>query len=379
MVALFSTKVEALIVTGPEASQVSVDGVPTTAQRKNAHLVNFTCAFVDRLRLTVARHTAAQQQKWGARYVDGDDPQSIIDQAILSELSDVCLAALEPVLKAIADHVVEKILPRIHSEFSVDSEDDPPFVQDLQAFIHRMRTEYLTGFSASSFGGSINASRSTSSEKQLFNSGEAALRAGLQTRVLPPCLDALAVHVSLLRPCTTIKQRSRLTSIAAAVEMTLSTLAPPSGHTEAAFARLRSLRQLFALSEEDILSTARSQSPSVTPKRGSIGLGSSADYLPGSLVLHHVIARGSEEIPLPHQTAGSGNGGAGWSLDRYVRWCLRQADEAARLTFISRAMAVYVEGVEARHQHEYPEIYPLIRDLVELYQQGLLQDQNEDH
>lgn len=128
----------------------------------------------------------------------------------------------------------------------------------VQAFIHRMRTEYLTGFSVSS-GGSVSASRSTSSDKLLFNSGESALRAGLQVGVLPPCLDALAVHVSLLRPCTTVKQRSRLTSSAAAVEMILSTLAPPSRHTEAAFARLRSLRQLFALPEEDILSVRGSE------------------------------------------------------------------------------------------------------------------------
>lgn len=120
---------------------------------------------------------------------------------------------------------------------------------------------------------------------------------------------------------------------------------------------------------------ARSQSSSTIPQRGTIGLGSSTDYIPGSLVLHHVIARGPEEIPLPHQTAGIGSGG--WSLDRYVRWCLRQADEAARLTFVSRAMDVYVEGVETRQQHEYPEIYPLIRDLMELYQQGP-QDRNED-
>lgn len=142
MVSLFSAKVEALIVTGPEASQVSVDGFPTSGQQKNAHLVNFTCAFADRLRTAVARHTTAQQQKWDARYAGGDDSQSIIDQAIVSELSNVCLAALEPLLKAITDHVVEKILPRIHLEISADGEDDPPFVRDLQVWL----ASYLLSF-----------------------------------------------------------------------------------------------------------------------------------------------------------------------------------------------------------------------------------------
>ncbi|VDL61300.1 unnamed protein product [Hymenolepis diminuta] len=368
MVALFSTKVEALIVTGPESSQVSVDGLPTPGQQRNVHLVNFACAFVDRLRMTVARHTTAQRQKWGIRGDGTDDPQAIIDQTIVSEISDVCLSALEPLLKAITDHIVEKCLPRIHSEIAVSGEDDPPFVRDIQAFVHRMRTEYLTGFSASSGGGTVGINRSVA---PLFNSGEAALRFGLQTRVLSPCLDALAVHISLLRPSASVEQRSRLTSCAVAIEMILSTLAPPSVHTEAAFARLRALRQLFALPEEDILSMVKSQAPSKTPHRGVIGFGSNVDSLPGSLVLHHVISRAPDEIPSPyHQTSGSGGGQVvGWSLDRYVRWCLRQADESARLTFITRAMDVYVEGVESRQQREYPEIYPLIRDLIEFYQQ----------
>lgn len=124
---------------------------------------------------------------------------------------------------------------------------------------------------------------------------------------------------------------------------------------------------------------AKSQAPSTTPHRGVIGLGSNVNILPGSLVLHHVISRAPDEIPLPyHQTSGSGGGQVvGWSLDRYVRWCLRQADESARLTFITRAMDVYVEDVESRQQREYPEIYPLIRDLIEFYQQEFCEDQEE--
>ncbi|VDO05075.1 unnamed protein product [Rodentolepis nana] len=371
MIALFSTKVEALIVT----SQVSVEGLPTPGQQKNVHLVNFTCAFVDHLRMAVARHTTAQQQKWGIRREDIDDPQAIVDQTIVSELSDVCLSALEPLFKALTDHVVEKYLPRIHLEISMAEEVDPPCVRDIQAFIHRMRTEYLSGFTTSSGSGIVSINRSAA---PLFNSGEAALRFGLQTRVLSPCLDALAVHISLLRPCTSVEQRSHLTSCAAEIEMILSTLAPPSLHTEAAFARLRILRQLFALSEEEILLTVKSKGSSLTSNRGVIGLGSNVGSLPGSLILHHMIARAPTEIPLPyHQAARGGDQIEGWSLERYVRWCLRQADEAARLTFITRAMDVYVEGVESRQQREYPEIYPCIRDLIEFYQQELSEDHQE--
>nr|CDS31241.1 oligomeric golgi complex subunit 5 [Hymenolepis microstoma] len=371
MIALFSTKVEALIVT----SQVSVDGLPTPGQQKNAHLVNFTCAFVDHLRMAVARHTTAQQQKWRTRRKDADDPQAIVDQSIVSELSDVCLSALEPMLKAITDHVVEKYLPRIHLEISVNGEVDPPCVRDIQVFIHRMRTEYLTGFTTSSGSGTVSINRPTA---PLFNSGEAALRFGLQTRVLSPCLDALAVHISLLRPSTTMEQRSHLTSCAGEIEMILSSLAPPSVHTEAAFARLRMLRQLFALPEEEILSAVKSKSSSMTANRGVIGLGSNVDSLPGSLILHHMISRAPVEIPMPyHQAARNDDQVAGWSVDRYVRWCLRQADEPARLTFITRAMDIYVEGVESRQQREYPEIYPFIRDLIEFYQQEVWDDRQE--
>nr|CDS31237.1 oligomeric golgi complex subunit 5 [Hymenolepis microstoma]CDS31243.1 oligomeric golgi complex subunit 5 [Hymenolepis microstoma]CUU98394.1 oligomeric golgi complex subunit 5 [Hymenolepis microstoma] len=71
----------------------------------------------------------------------------------------------------------------------------------------------------------------------------------------------------------------------------------------------------------------------MTPNRGIIGLGSNVDSLPGSLILHHMISRAPVEIPMPyHQAARNDDQVAGWSVDRYVRWCLRQADEPARLT-----------------------------------------------
>ncbi|CDI98323.1 oligomeric golgi complex subunit 5 [Echinococcus multilocularis] len=357
MVALLSTKVEALIITSPEAFQVSADGLPTTAQQKNAHLVTFTCTFVDRLRITVAGHSTVQQQMWECRKLGVEDPREIIDKAIVTELSSVCLSALEPILKAIKDYILDYILPRMHKEIP-DGDEDPPYVHDLQAFINRMRTEYLTGFSVSL---STTGSGIRSADKQIFTSGEAAVNTGLQTRVLPHCLDALAVHTSLFRPCTDEAQRSRLTTGSAAIEMALATLAPPSVSTEGAFARLRTLRQLFSLPTEDILSMSKSQGLALLTEssRRAVGLGD--DCLPGSLVLHHVIARSPEEIPLPHQTA------SGWSLDRYIRWCLSTADEATRLAFITKALDVYTEQVQERKQRTYPPIYLVIRDLLEYY------------
>ena len=80
--------------------------------------------------------------------------------------------------------------------------------------------------------------------------------------------------------------------------------------------------------------------------------------LPMSLVLHHMIARADEDIPLPYQTA------SGWSLQRYARWCLSSADEATKLAFISKALDVYTEQVKTRKQRSYPPIYLLIRDLL---------------
>ena len=116
-----------------------------------------------------------------------------------------------------------------------------------------MRTEYLTGFSASPSSSACSGLHSAT-ERQLFTSGEVAGRVGLQTRVLPHCLDALAVHASLLRPTTTEAQRSRLTTTIAAIEIALTGLAPSSAGTEAPIARLRSLRQVISLPSEDIIS-----------------------------------------------------------------------------------------------------------------------------
>ncbi|VDM19349.1 unnamed protein product, partial [Hydatigera taeniaeformis] len=357
MMALFSTKVEALIITTPEAFHLPVDGFPTAAQKKNAHLVNFTCAFVDRLRMAIAGHATVQQQMWECRKAGVEDPQAIIDKAIVTKLSSVCLSALEPLLKAIKEYILDQVLPRIHKEIS-DGEEDPPYVRDLQAFVNRLQTEYLTSFSASL---STSGSGFRLAGKQIFTSGEVAVRTGLQTRVIPHCLDALAVHASLFRPCANEAQRSHLTTTSAAIEMALATLAPPSVSTEDAFARLRTLRQLFSLPTEDILSMSKSQglAPLKGCSRGNVGL--SGDRLPGSLVLHHVIARAPDEIPLPHQTV------SGWNLERYIRWCLLTADEAARLAFITNALDVYAEQVEERKQCAYPPIYLILRDLLEYY------------
>ncbi|KAL5108684.1 Conserved oligomeric Golgi complex subunit 5 [Taenia crassiceps] len=357
MIALFSTKVEALIVTGPEAFHVSADGSLTTAQQKNTHLVNFTCAFVDRLRMAVAAHATVQQQMWECRKVGVEDPQAVIDKAIVAKLSSVCLSALEPLLKATKDYILDQILPRMHKE-ALDDGEDPLYVRDLQAFINQMQTEYLTGFSVSL---SSTGSDFRLVEKQIFTSGEAVIRTGLQTRVLPHCLDALAVHASLFRPCADEAQRFRLTTSSAAIEMALAALAPPSACTEGALARLRALRQLFSLPIEDIHSMSKSQVPVPLTGSNQRAVGLSDDCLPGSLVLHHVIARSPDEIPLPHQTA------SGWSLKRYIRWCLFTADETARLTFIAKALDVYAEQVEERKQRTYPPIYLVIRDLLEYY------------
>uniref|UniRef100_A0A5K3EZS7 Conserved oligomeric Golgi complex subunit 5 n=1 Tax=Mesocestoides corti TaxID=53468 RepID=A0A5K3EZS7_MESCO len=352
MVALFATKVEALIVTSPEASQVSIDGLLNPAQQTNSHLVNFTCAFVDRLRMAVARHTTNQQQKRGHAKAGADDAQAIVDHAISSKLSGVCLAALEPLLTGIADHVIDQILPRMHKE-ALDNLEDPAYVQDLQIFVNRIRSVYLAGFSTST---STTSCCLRSANVQLFTSGEAAVRFGLQSRVLPRCLDALAVHSSLFRPCTGDVERSRLTTSNAAIEVALAALAPPSTFTDDPFIRLRALRQLFSTPTDEILSVTKTiefQSDA----RGAVGFVGSS--LPGSLALHHVIARSPNEIPLPHETA------SGWTLERYVRWCQAVADEPTRLAFISKSLDVYAEQVEARKQRVYPQLYIVVRDMLE--------------
>lgn len=93
--------------------------------------------------------------------------------------------------------------------------------------------------------------------------------------------------------------------------------------------------------------------------RGTVGF--VGPQLPGSLVLHHAIARAPEEIPLPYQSA------SGWSLERYTQWCLSTADESSRLDFVAKALDIYVAQVGSRQQRQYPQIYPIIRDLLAHY------------
>ena len=107
------------------------------------------------------------------------------------------------------------------------------------------------------------------------------------------------------------------------------------------------------------LQVQESNSPSSEDVQRAVGLVGTS--LPGSLVLHHMITRADEEIPLPYQTA------SGWNLERYTRWCLNTADEAMRLAFIGKALDVYTEQVEARKQRNYPPSYLVIRDLLDCY------------
>lgn len=134
VVTLFATKVEGLVATGPEASQVDAESSPTAAQLANTHLVNFTCAFAERLRLAVARHAASQQRKQESTSSQLISAQAIVDQALTSRLSTVCLAALEPLLNAIAGHISDNLLPRMHTEQAAnENAQESAYVKDLQA------------------------------------------------------------------------------------------------------------------------------------------------------------------------------------------------------------------------------------------------------
>lgn len=116
MVGLFATKVEALIGVGAEASQVT--GPRTPMQESNIDLVNLICGFIDALRFSVARHTIPNSPTSVIADKTGD-PQAIVDAAIMSKLNCLCLNILEPLLKAIADHIIHQLIPKMHAEYNL--------------------------------------------------------------------------------------------------------------------------------------------------------------------------------------------------------------------------------------------------------------------
>ncbi|VDL99320.1 unnamed protein product [Schistocephalus solidus] len=384
MVALFATKAEGLIEVGPMASQIS--GPPSPAQESNFQLVNLICHFGRSLRHSVARHVrglpAATKGSVLSPGLSG--PEAVVDAAIVDKLNPLCRTILEPLAASLGDGM-EEILVGMHQEFS----STPPgsdggcsaYIQSLQGFLRRLRTDLFSRLSTPTVMSDLcHLPRRPSDGQQFYTFGEIALLDSLREH-LSSCIDTFLLHASLLRPDNgrtasvptdqaaaaeeeeTLNReriRHRLATDCVEFELTLEEQVTVNGRIPGcrlidlapeAYARLRAFRPLLLIPTEDLLTTFTS-----TPAEGTGA--SPVTTLPGTLVLHHAISRAPAEIPCPHTASG-------WSLARYVHWVLHTPDEAARLNFISHALAVYTEQVEARNQREYPAIFPIIRNLLE--------------
>nr|VZI10463.1 unnamed protein product [Spirometra erinaceieuropaei] len=378
MVALFATKAEALIEVGPVARQIS--GPPSPAQESNFQLVNLICHFGRTLRHSVARHvrglpTTATKGSVSSLGLGG--PEAIVDAAVVDKLNPLCRTILEPLAASLGDGI-EEILVTMHQEFATTppsgDDDCSTYIRSLQDFLHRLRNDLFSRLSTPTVMSDLcPRPRHPSGSQQFYTFGEIALLDSLREH-LSCCIDTFLQHASLLRPdygkMTSVptdeeevnreRIRHRLAADCIEFELTLDEQVTANGKipgyrlvdlASEAYARLRAFRPLLLIPTEDLLTTFTS-----TPEKGAGA--SPVTTLPGSLVLHHVISRAPAEIPSPHTASG-------WSLARYVHWVLHTPDEAARLNFISHALAVYTEEVEARNQREYPTIFPIIRDLLE--------------
>ncbi|KAL7060564.1 hypothetical protein AAHC03_09486 [Spirometra sp. Aus1] len=378
MVALFATKAEALIEVGPVARQIS--GPPSPAQESNFQLVNLICHFGRTLRHSVARHvrglpTTATKGSVSSLGLGG--PEAIVDAAVVDKLNPLCRTILEPLAASLGDGI-EEILVTMHQEFATTppsgDDDCSTYIRSLQDFLHRLRNDLFSRLSTPTVMSDLcPRPRHPSGSQQFYTFGEIALLDSLREH-LSCCIDTFLQHASLLRPdygkMTSVptdeeevnreRIRHRLAADCIEFELTLDEQVTSNGKipgyrlvdlASEAYARLRAFRPLLLIPTEDLLTTFTS-----TPEKGAGA--SPVTTLPGSLVLHHVISRAPAEIPSPHTASG-------WSLARYVHWVLHTPDEAARLNFISHALAVYTEEVEARNQREYPTIFPIIRDLLE--------------
>uniref|UniRef100_A0A0X3PSK0 Conserved oligomeric Golgi complex subunit 5 n=2 Tax=Schistocephalus solidus TaxID=70667 RepID=A0A0X3PSK0_SCHSO len=384
MVALFATKAEGLIEVGPMASQIS--GPPSPAQESNFQLVNLICHFGRSLRHSVARHVrglpAATKGSVLSPGLSG--PEAVVDAAIVDKLNPLCRTILEPLAASLGDGM-EEILVGMHQEFS----STPPgsdggcsaYIQSLQGFLRRLRTDLFSRLSTPTVMSDLcHLPRRPSDGQQFYTFGEIALLDSLREH-LSSCIDTFLLHASLLRPDNgrtasvptdqaaaaeeeeTLNReriRHRLATDCVEFELTLEEQVTVNGRIPGcrlidlapeAYARLRAFRPLLLIPTEDLLTTFTS-----TPAEGTGA--SPVTTLSGTLVLHHAISRAPAEIPCPHTASG-------WSLARYVHWVLHTPDEAARLNFISHALAVYTEQVKARNQREYPAIFPIIRNLLE--------------
>ncbi|KAF6031066.1 COG5 [Bugula neritina] len=304
---MFAVKCEQLLSTDGEASQVIEPA--TAGQTRNAAVVNSLYYL----------HMAIDKLKNNS--MQGYDAKCL---AVVSESLEASTTlmrnAVQPLLSSINDSMEAIILTMHQEDFSSatahsDSQQCSLYMKELQGFLARVQSEYLSLFECTDF---------------ILECVQPYLCNGLELFVR---------HSSLLRPVGD-GGKMRLAADFAQMELAVHPLCKRVGDLGRSYKLLRAFRPLLFQSVENIV-----QSHAV------------GDVIPISTVLHYLFGRAPEELRSPHQVAN-------WSLSRYTHWLETHPSETDRLVLIKGALEAYVKSVSAKGGTEYSTVYPIMLELL---------------
>ncbi|KAL4226453.1 Conserved oligomeric Golgi complex subunit [Mactra antiquata] len=309
-VKMFCVKSEQLVCTDGEGSQVI--GPPTQGQTRNANVVNTLYHL----------HMAVSNVVNSLDHYPEEAKSSITDS--LQTIVLLMTSAIKPLLSSICD-ALEAIILTMHQEDfsgSSTSEVEVPcslYMRELQGFVSRCQTDYISQFTCQDF---------------------------IMECIQPMscrCIDLFVRHACLVRPLGD-GGKLRLAADFAQMELAISPFCKRVSDLGKPYRQLRAFRPLLFQTIEHI-----ADSPAL------------GDIISHSLLLHFMFARAPAEIKSPHVTAD-------WSLSRYSQWLDDHTSEKDRLALIKGSLEAYVQQVRSRQGKEFASIYPI---MVKVLQAGL--------
>ncbi|XP_064606457.1 conserved oligomeric Golgi complex subunit 5-like [Liolophura sinensis] len=311
---LFCVKSEQLISTDGEASQVI--GPTSPGQQLNAAVVNTLYQL----------HTAIVSTISNSNHLP-EAAKSHIDNA-LKDVVALMSNTVNPLFSSIAD-ALEAILLTMHQEDfsgpapSAGQTESPCslYMRELQGFISRARSDYLTQFTCTDF---------------------------IMDSIHPiacRCLELFVRHASLVRPLGE-GGKLRLAADFAQMELAIAPFCRRVSDLGKPYRLLRAFRPLLFQTSEHI-----AQSPALQ------------EIIPHSTAIHFLFARAPSELRSVYQLSD-------WSISRYSQWLDEHPSEKDRLMLIKGTLEAYVQYVRSRQGKEFTPLYPI---MLKLLQEGLQQ------
>ncbi|CAH8476211.1 unnamed protein product [Heterobilharzia americana] len=355
LIALFATKVEALVSTGTSSTQL-ID-CQTSEQQNNIYLVNLLCQFGTHLQLTVSKRlnnlnvlsvqdNQTSHKSSGSTTTTVQNPLQLISESTASHLNHLCSSILDPLLSAIGK-TIDEILSTMHNEYdhqnvSSNESSKSKYLQELQNFTARIRQQYLCDLSKPPK--SVSIVPNIFAKSGCYTCGEFALQNTLKP-MLDMCINNFLWRSTLIRSSNE-SLRLHLSVDCKEFELALMPLCSPNyGYTLSelvpeSYRNLREFSSVLTLETEKLVKMYASSDDTST--------------------LHQVNC---------HQVLSTNIYLAGHQR-KFVYLMLLLVglkNDTERLALLHNSLSAYVHEVQLRQQREYPPIYLQLKEFSDYY------------